>query len=264
MKRILTACIAFALFVAIDAVPLLAQDFLVQQHRIAIDVESLEDALQHMSAMPGFELSSQIFIANGYGNAVRMVQNRDLQHTLDLIKGLGNVTREESIATNFFSQWASLTAEFTVRNREYDRMMELLHEATYMDQFVQIERRLQQIISQQEQIRGQLNSIEFETGSVRIGIELNLYVPVVAQEYIPESEQEPVAIGRIRSIGDAFMLSASRTFAAMQATLIFLVRISIPSAVAVVLCIIGFKLYKRFESAIAARKEEKNEKIQIV
>lgn len=262
-KRILTALAVFILCIAIDVVPARAQDFLVQQHSITIDVKNLEDALRYMSTMPGFELSSQVSIANGQGSAVRMIQSRDLHHTLDMVKELGNVTREESSAINFFSQWASLTAEFAVRNREYDRMMELLHEATYMEQFVQIERRLQQIISQQERIRGQLNSIEFEMGSARVNIALNLYIPVVEQEYIPEPEpEEPVVIGRLRSIGDAFLLSASRTFTAVQATLIFLARISIPTAVVIVLCVIGFRIVKNYMAK--ARKDEKNEKVQVI
>ena len=265
LKRILALLAVFVLCMVIDVVPTRAQDFLVQQHSITIDVENLEDALRYMSVMPGFELSSQVSIANGHGSAVRMVQNRDLHQTLDQIKGLGNVTRADSSARNFFDEWSSLTAEFTVRNREYDRMMELLHEATYMEQFNQIERRLRQIISHQEQIRGQLNSIEFEMGSARVNIALNLYIPAEEQEYIPEPEpepEEPVVIGRLRSIGDAFLRSASMTFAAVQATLIFLARISIPVAVAVVLCVIGFRIVRN--RMAKAGKDEKNEKIQVI
>jgi len=264
--KIFTTIAVFALCMILLATPVRAQDFLVQQHSITIDVESLEDALQRMGAMPGFELSSQTSIADGRGSAVRMVQNRDLNRTLELLGELGSVTRADSSARNFFDEWSGLTAEFAVRNREYDRMMELLHDATTMQQFNQIERRLREIISQQEQIRGRLNSIEFEMGSARIFVTLNLYVPTVEEEYIPEPEpepeDEPIVVGRLREIGDTFMNSASGTLAAVQAVLIFLARISIPATVAVVMCIIGFRIFMRHLAK--AGKDEENEKVQIV
>lgn len=255
--KIFTVIAVFVLCMTIQVVPTRAQDFLVQQHSIAINVESLEDALRQMSAMPGFELSSQISIADGWGSAVRMVQNRDLDRTLELLSELGNVTRAESSATNFFSQWAGLMAEFSVRNQEYDRMMELLHNATTIQQFTLIEHRLREIISHQEWIRGQLNSIEFEIGNARVHVALNLYIP--AAEPIPDPEPEQVATGRLRIIGDTFLLSGSLTFAALQAVLVFLVRVSIPAIFLIFAGVVGLKLYRKRD-----RKDEKNEKIQIV
>ena len=212
-------------------------DFLVYRHSISITVKCMDEALVEMGRMPGFELSSNISIVHGHGYATRKVLNHDTATTLDLLRRLGEVTHSASEATNVFGRWAGLRAEIHVRTREYDRLMELLHGATTMAQFNQIETRLREVIAQLERIQGQLNALEFERGTSQIFIILNVYIP--QEEYEedpdpePEYEEEPETIGRLAQIGNAFTDSAAETFAAIQAILILLAYISLPLIVAI-------------------------------
>jgi len=211
-----------------------AMDFLVYRHSITITVKCMDEALVEMGNMPGFELSSNISVVQGLGQATRKVLNHDTGTTLDLLRQLGEVTHSASEASNVFTRWASLRAEIHVRTREYDRLMELLHNATTMAQFNQIETRLREVISQLEIIQGQLNALEFERGTSQIFIGLNVYVPADEYEEEPEPEPEPEyeeeseTIGRLAQIGNAFTTSAGGTFVAVQAILILLAYISLP------------------------------------
>jgi len=207
----------------------------------------MDEALVQMGTMPGFELSSRIYVIDGRGRATRMVSNNQLNNTLTLIRGMGYVVHSESQAINVFSSWAGLTAEFQVRNREYERLMELLYEATTMSQFNQIENRLQRVIAGQEIIQGQINSLELGMGSAQIAITLIQYEPevVICIESEPVDEPEEAYIGRLRQIADAFMSSASGTFAAIQAIIIFLALVSLPMAAVTIIGVVGFRIYKR-------------------
>jgi len=205
-------------------------DFLVYRHSMTITVKCMDEALVEMGNMPGFELSSSISIVQGHGQATRKVLNHDINATLQQLRQLGEVTHSASEASNVFTRWASLRAEINVRTREYDRLMELLHGATTMAQFNQIETRLREVIAQLERIQGQLNALEFERGSSQIAIVLNVYIPQeeYEEEPEPEAEEEPEALGRLARIGNAFTSSAGGTFVAMQAILILLAYISLP------------------------------------
>jgi len=227
-------------------------DFLQHENSITIIVDCVDEALVRMGTMPGFELSSRIYVVDGRGRAVRMVQNSQLNDALTLLRGLGYVVHSESQATNVFSSWSGLTAEFQVRSREYERLMELLYDATTMSEFNQIENRLQRVIAGQESIRGQLNHLELGMGSAQIAIALIQYEPemvvyVDPEPEYPEEPEEPeyVAVGRLRRIADAFMSSAGGTFVAIQAVVVFLALISLPLAIIVIVSVVGLRIYKR-------------------
>jgi len=203
----------------------------------------MDEALVRMGTMPGFELSSRIYVVDGWGQAVRQVSNRDLSNALALLKEQGDVVRSESQATNVFSRWAGLTAEFQVRNREYERLMELLYDAVTMDQFNQIETRLQRVIAGQERIQGQLNNLELNMGNAQIVINLIQYKEEIYLS--PEDDPEINNPSRLRRIVNAFTTSADGTFAAVRAVLIFLTYISLPMILLIIVWLVGFRIYKR-------------------
>jgi len=242
-------------------------DFLQHEQSITIVVDCMDEALVRMGTMPGFELSSRIYVVDGWGRAVRMVQNSQLSNTLTLLRGLGHVVHSESQATNVFSSWAGLTAEFQVRNREYERLMELLYDATTMREFNQIEDRLRRVIAGQERIQGQLNNLELGMGSAQIAITLIQYEPEMVIYIEPEPEEEPETDypGRLRQIANAFIRSSSGTFAAVQAILVFLALVSLPMVAVVIVVIVGFKIYKHkarkctSTELVTAKEGEQNE-----
>jgi len=248
LKQILVSLAVFALcIVAPNVQAQTPMDFLQQEQSITIVVDCMDEALVRMGTMPGFELSSRIYVVDGWGQAVRMVQNSQIDDTLILLRGLGYVVHSESQATNVFSRWAGLTAEFQVRNREYARLMELLYDATTMSQFNQIEDRLQRVIAGQERIQGQINNLELSMGSAQIAITLIQYEPEIVPYIEPEPEEEPEyeEPSRLRRIADAFMNSANGTFSAIQAILVFLALVSLPMVAIVIVGIVGFRVYKR-------------------
>ena len=249
--KIICFVLSFLLLAAIpfNATAQARLEFLEHRYNITIAVECMDEALLQMSRLPGFEMSSQINIANGTGQAVRLVDTRDIDRTLDLLSEMGTVTNSSSSATNNFSVWSGITAEIAVRSQEYDRLMELLYDATTMDEFNHIERRLRQVISDMEWLRGQLNSVEHRIGTAQINISLF----EVEEDWLPEPEPEPEAPGRLRRIADAFVSSLRGTLNGAQAVVVFLAYVSLPVVLVAAIAAVVLVICKR-----RAKKNEKN------
>jgi len=239
-------------------------DFLTHQHSITIYVDCMQEALSNIGRLPGFELSSQFTMLTGRGQSVRMVQNQDLDSALSLLNSFGSVSQSQSNATNLFSQWMRISAELNVRNTEYYSLMALLYSVTQLEDFRRIETRLQQVIGTTEQLRTQLNGLEFLMGSSEISINLRLSTPEEYADPEPEPEldddeepeEEP---GTLRQIANAFIRSASYTLGASQAALIFIARISLPLVAIVVIGIFALRAYKRRKKQTVEEREDKNE-----
>jgi len=194
------------------------EDFLIRDYAIFINIENLPEAMARLNAMSGFDLNTSINTQGGWGHIERRVDVRDLDRFLEDMQYLGRVTYSSSRSRNVFSMMADLRSEQQVRNTEHARLMELLVEVETMAQFATIENRLLSVISEMEWIRGRLNNLEFETGTARIMIELN-----VVETIEPEPEPGPFA-----RIGQAFVDSAGATLAAMQWIVIALISLSMP------------------------------------
>lgn len=240
-RRILTGLVVVLFCTAMQISSVNAQvpmDFLIHQYRITVSVHCMDETLRDMSLLPGFELSSQINLVDGRGHAVRMVLNRDLDIALETIREFGDVTHFQSNATSVFARWSFLRAESAVRSHEYDRLVELLYSADGMNEFNQIERRLREVISYQERIQGQLNSLEFDIGSAQISIFLT---------QLPQYEETPEdsAYGRLRQISNAFFTSMEYTFMMLQLFALFLVYISLPLALVIIVLVVVLRAYSR-------------------
>jgi hypothetical protein len=230
MKRVFAALCVALMTLAMAATKAHAQtpgDFLSYRQHMTIVVDCMDNALARMGTMPGFELSSQIYVVEGRGQATRMVANTELNAALAQLRSLGHVVDSQSQAQNQFATWAWLSAELQVRNREYDRLVALLYDATGMAQFNQIERRLQQVIVDLEHIQRLLNSVTHEMGSAQIVITFTQHVSETIIDPVPEYEPAPPP-GRLRYIANAFIGAAGDTAWALQAVVVFLTHISLP------------------------------------
>jgi len=243
MKKLALALFMFIVVAPTQAAANSPMDFLVHTYNMTITVNCMDKTLRNMSTLPGFELSSRIYIVEGRGEAVRMVSARDLPATLLLLASMGEITQSQSFATNVFSNWARLTSEISVRNHEYVRLMELLYEAETMDAFRRIERRLQTVIGDIEAQRGELNYVENTMGSAHITIQLVQYVPQ-EQKCEPEQEEEELS-GNFHQISNAFFASIHGTGIGVQAVLMFLAHISIPTILLIVVAVIIHQTYKK-------------------
>jgi len=194
-------------------------DFLIRDYNIDIVVYNLEEALEVLNNLPGFVLNSRIDVRSGWGHMDRMISNIDMERAMADLHGMGRVVHSSSASRNVFALVSDLQSSFQVRSAEYDRLMELLHEADTMANFTNIENRLVQVIENMEDIRSRQDQLAFETATARIRIGLSAAAP--------EAEDEP-EYGAIQRIGNAFVSSAGITFAVLQWILIVLAYVSIP------------------------------------
>jgi len=234
--------VIFTLMSAIEAQANRPSDFLIRNYTIGLEVDCLEEALLRLGHMPGIVINSRIHIQSDWGTMDRRVAVLELDSALEQLHSLGRVVHSESSSQNVFSMVTDLRSEFQVRSAEYDRMMELLHEVTTIDNFTRVENRLVQVISEMEHIRGRLNFFEFETGTARIHITLNAVDPLAIDEI-----QGPLA-----RIGNAFINSFDITLWVLQMILIVIIYLSVPLLFISIFVALGFVLY---------RKRKKNRKV---
>jgi len=142
-----------------------SEDFLIRRYELTVIVECLDEAILQMRDLPGLEVNSLINITAGHGQALRVIDTRDLGLALDIIRGMGSVTHSESQADNGFSRWVALRRETVVRQHEYDRLVELLHESTLMADFEMIESRLNVVINTMDRLRGGFAGFRISNGN---------------------------------------------------------------------------------------------------
>jgi len=206
------------------------EDFLILDYSISIVVDCLEDAILQMAELPGFELSSRINIPEGRGRAQRIIESRDRTSTIDALARIGTVTSTDTNSENAFASWTALRREIAIRQREYERLVELLHETITTAAFEAVEVRLGSVISTMNRLRGELQGLEFEIGTTVIDITLSVPAQVI-EEPIPTPEPTPTPEpGSMARIGSAFTSSASATGRVAQGIAMFLAYISIPLA----------------------------------
>jgi len=224
-----------------------SEDLLIRHYSITLIVECLDEAIKQMRILPGLELSSRINLTNGWGQAQRVVDSHDLNHTLAILRGMGNVASSESSADNAFARWTALRREAAVRQQEYNRLVALLHDSTTMADFETIETRLNTVINTMERLRGDLQGLEFQMGTTRIVINLQTPEPIPEPEPQPEeAEPEPEPeYGPFRRIADSFMLSARLTGQALQLIAMFFAYVSIPLAGLVIILLIVLRMHSR-------------------
>ena len=212
------------------------EDFLIRNQIITLEVECLDEAMQQMANLPGFELSSNINLTEGWGRADHIIDSRDLHLAMSVLQGMGTMVNSSSRAENAFARWTALRRETAVRQHEYTRLVELLHGTTTMQAFNTVETRLNTVINTMDRLRGELQGLEFEMGTTRIGINLRIPEPEPEEEeYEPEPEPEPEEepepeLNPFQRIARAFTQSAGLTGRIVQGAITFLAYISIPLA----------------------------------
>ena len=225
-----------------------SEDLLIRHYNISLIVECLDEAILQMRTLPGLELSSSINITGGYGQAQRIVDSHDLDMTLRALRDMGYTVASNTRADNAFARWTALRREVAVRQHEYNRLVELLHDSTAMADFEMIESRLNRVIHTMDSLRGDLRGLEFQMGTTRINIVLEVLPPEPEPEpkpepeYVPEPEPEPGAFSRI---ADAFQLSARLTGRVLQGIAMVFAYISIPLAGFVTLLFIVLRIALR-------------------
>ncbi|MCL2387235.1 MAG: DUF4349 domain-containing protein [Defluviitaleaceae bacterium] len=223
----LVCCVAFA-----TNAYAATERFLIRTYRIDVAVECLESALPRILTMPGIDLHSEMNIQAGNGRMERVVENHELTTTLNILRGLGEVTATSSHARSEFAQFNGLQSEFRIRSEEERNLTALLLEAETLTDFRIIESRLVNLIAEIEMLRGRINHLNAELGTTRINITITTIPPEEEYEYKPEPEpayeSEEDEEGSLQRIGNAFLNSARVTLAFLQMMLLILAHVSVP------------------------------------
>ena len=248
LKRILAGFVLFlcAAFVAQEAHAAPAENFLIRTYRIEVAVESLEAALPGILAMPGTDLQTELNFQAGSGRLERLVENHELAATLNILRGMGQMSGISSTTRNEFAQFNGLRSEFRIRDGEYRNLQTLLHEAETLTDFRIIENRLVNLITEIERLRGRMNYLNAEMGTTRIHITLT----TLPYEPTPEPEEETDMFGRI---GNAFTNSARFTGLVVQAFILMFAYLSIPLGASLLL---GLWISLAFRSRNKSKKTE--------
>jgi len=207
------------------------EEFLIRYYDVVLEVECINEAILQMRTLPGLELSSRINLVAGLGQALRVVDSRDMNLALNIIQDMGSIISTESSTDNNFARWVTLRREIDVRQHEYNSLMELLHASTLMSDFEIIETRLNVVIHNMDRLRGDLQGIEFQMGTTLLNISLRVQAPehIPEPEPIPEIESEPeVEISAFMRIKDTFLASARITSQVLQGVAMVLAYVSIP------------------------------------
>ena len=219
-------------------------DFLVRNYSVDLVVYDLDEAFSQLDAIPGISMHHFINIQSGFGHLDYRVAIEDLEEAFYILEGVGEVVRNNSHANNVFSQVTDLETQLQVREAEYHRMLELLHEVEEIDDFYFVESRLSNVIWNMDRIVGQLGTFELETSTARI----NIFI--YTEDTVPLIEP----ITGFARISGAFVNSAGFSLSMVQWIVLIIAYVSVPMAG---LAAAGFCAWK-----IAARRKRK-EVVQI-
>jgi hypothetical protein len=219
------------------------ENYLIRTYNIEIAVESLEAALPKILALPGIDIHSSLDIQAGNGRMERIVSNRELDRTLNLLQGMAQVHETNSNARSEFAQLSSLQSEFLIRNMEYRNLNELLLSAGTLADFRIIESRLVSLISEIESLRGRINFLNSEIGTTQINIGITTIPPTPIEEPEPTPEEQTP----LQRISNTFIRSATATLATAQNLLVSIAYASIPLVGILIFAFGNWRIVRWFE-----------------
>lgn len=248
LKKLIPPLILTLIATVILTTPLSAttnpMGFLYQRYQVNVEVESIAEALAIMATMPGIETSSSINVARGTGLATRVVSNDQLAPLLHTLSQMGIVTNSQSQSENLFARHQALAAEILLRQREYNRLMELLYDAETLRDFQTIERRLVDVIDHIERLRGQHLFVESQMGQAEVRIAIRESRLPLEDGDEPAREPHP------------FITTITQS---TQNTLLFLARTAVPFTVFVLVFLVLRKLTKGLREQLKENRRKRAE-----
>ncbi|MCL2357063.1 MAG: DUF4349 domain-containing protein [Defluviitaleaceae bacterium] len=241
---------AGAFFAAIFFVPTLVQaQQLSREHTITIQVECIEAARAIINELNGHNLDAQVSFHDEARSAffVRRVDDWAFRHVQEVLRELGEVTREHEHARFLGGDIAAANTQIYVLSRETERLATLMAASRSLNVLIAVNDRMNDVARERDAAIGWRNMLLAQADTAVIHIHL------FEERYF--EPPAPQTFGQ--RVSDSFFGSLNATRRTGETLVVFIVRVSVPFAAwavtASVVALIIVKIVRR------RRKGKKNE-----
>ena len=248
---LLLSCLIFAL-------PVSASERRMQQYySVSITVDCLEEALETMRGLPGFNLNANITNVEPHtGRPVRQayftrrVDEWAFRHMQAVLRDMGEVRTESENAWHLGAELASLETRLKVLTQEIERLSVMMAASDSLHVLIAIDNHISRVSWERDRLIGRRNQIMANVQSVVMDIWLT-----EETEYI-----RPEQAGFGRRLADRFIRSWDNFIRGAGNFAVFMVRVSLPLtiwlAVGSVVLFAGIKLAKKRSGKLKTAEAE--------
>jgi negative regulator of sigma E activity len=184
-------------------------------------VESMEEALEVVNSLQGYTEWSDLSLGGAKrGTISRRVDFTHYEQAKETLRGIGATINESESVQSYAGSIIETKARLLAKEEEKARLEELLSKSSSMDVLIRVDSQLSTVISQYESYMSQLRSIENETGSAYLTIE-------IFEEYKPGEVSLPERAFGTRLMS-GFISSFNSTAAFLEDFLVWLSGAIIP------------------------------------
>ena len=230
--RLLTGCLIFITCAILFALPVSAENR-QQTHSIELEVECLDTAMEVIHGLNGYNLESAMFVNEVFNRSpqrvatfTRRVDNWAFRHAQEALRGLGEVLFEVENARFLGGELADVEVRLSALSQEIDRLTVMMAASDSLEVMIAIDIRLSQVTLERNRLIGRRNVLQVQAASPIIHIWM---------VETPEDMPDPAPPGFGSRVAESFGASwrSIRDFAGNL--LVFIVRISIPLAVWIII-----------------------------
>jgi len=205
-----------------------------QEYTIVVQVDCLDDAMEIMRALPGWDLHLNISARDAH--FTRRVYAWAFPHTQEVLRTLGEVRSEREHIRHLGAELMHIDTRLRVINEEMERLIILLAASSSIDVLNAVDMQLTRVGWERDMLMGRRNTLTHETETVLMHISLTeLYVPA-----------EVAAAGFGTRLADSFLASWGATRRIAGNIMVGLVRASLPLLIGLLLLGgAGFMIIKR-------------------
>ncbi|MCL2839135.1 MAG: DUF4349 domain-containing protein [Defluviitaleaceae bacterium] len=242
----LTFGFVFAIvFIATWAMHVNAMEFdrqLRQQHMIELEVECLDTAIEIIRELNGFNLDVSVFTTEQHGrevrraNFTRRVDAWAFRHVQEILRELGEVTSESESAQHLGAQIMDVDVRIAAISQEIERLNLMMAASDSLDILIMIDAHLSGVMRDRDSLIGTRNLLLSQANNPVINIQLH---------EIPEDMPVPVPPTFGSRIVGSFMTSFHGLQRISANLLVFIVRVSIPLVIwLVILGVVGSVVFR--------------------
>ena len=161
---------------------------LVQMHNINIVVECVDEALEVISGLGGYNLQMDVSTfewsdmnPTRQAEVVRRVDASEYRLAQQLLRSLGTVTFEGESARNVGGDISDLQLRINSATGEFERISHMMSESDSLQMLITLDSRLSDIAWQRDSLIGSLNMLLAESGSailtIHLAEDMGVFVP---------------------------------------------------------------------------------------
>jgi hypothetical protein len=237
----------------------MSERFYQLEAEISLSVADLTTAVAQIRRLNGFSLHEQVAYYEYGGNAQlhRRVDAWAYEHVQMMLREMGMVQRESERAFRMTEQVRDLEARIRAITQEIDRLTLLMSESETLDDLIAIDRRLGQVETERERLRGNLNVLLDATAAPTITIFLHEPPPEPEPEEEVEEEEipDPTFWEQFR---DRFITSVNAFVRDMENVVVFLTRAFFPLVLVGLALLVAWRVYRRIRRRFVVEKKERD------